>query len=86
MSGQPEIRVVLKAVVLSGRDIHLVAVAYINKDEYRVYAPGAAEGHAFDWAQQLFVRQLHHGDEYQATPTEERKVLPAVIAKLEQAK
>lgn len=57
-----ETKVVIKKTVLhgvgDGVSLQRVATVYIDRREYRVYAPSDAEGEAVDWVPHLTIRQL----------------------------
>jgi DpnII restriction endonuclease len=55
------IKVVIEKRILRGSDdspsSHKIATVYVDRNEYRVYAPAKASGNALDWLAQFIVRQ-----------------------------
>jgi hypothetical protein len=71
-------KVVIERRMLPGSnysgDLQRVATVYIDADEYRVFAPGAARGDALEWVDQFLVRQSADdgfGGEYELSPHDE---------------
>jgi hypothetical protein len=86
-----DVRVVLKQTVLHGSSqpevLQKFAVAYIDRAEYRVYAPPEAKGEALDWLGHCSVRQFEGvNSEIETYGAPAALVLKAVHEELEKEK
>ena len=85
-----DIKAVIEQRMLPGLDysgaLQKVATVYIDGDEYRVLAPGAARGDALEWVSHFSVRQPADdgfGGDYDVPPRDERYRLIMAVAEEE---
>src|SRR5882672_7005500 len=83
-----KVRIVKPMLRPMGHDeaLQRIAIVYVDREEYRVFAPAKAEGPAIEWLDQAFVRQpdtTMFGAELEADNSNAEFVIKCVRAELE---
>ena len=83
-----KVQIVRSVLSSMGHDeaLNRIAIVYVDREEYRVYAPAKASGPAIEWLEHAFVRQpdtSSFGSELEVSPARAALILKYVKDELE---